>query len=57
MTSLTAWLKLVPFEESQYPKTSEWMKKMEKLPYYTKASVPGLKVFEKIVDEKLLKSN
>ncbi|KAG5887918.1 hypothetical protein JTB14_003015 [Gonioctena quinquepunctata] len=53
IATLTSANVLVPIASNRYPKTTEWMSKMQTLPYYEKANQTGLNKFIGMVKSKL----
>lgn len=50
---VTAWSIYVPCDETEHPKIACWLKRMEQLPYYEEASIPGLNMYKDYLKDKL----
>lgn len=55
VTTITSWSVLVPIDESLHPRIGRWLKRMETLPYYKEANIPGNQILEETIRAKLKK--
>lgn len=53
VSTMSNCLTLVPFEPHKYPNITAWWNKMQNLPYYQDANVPGLTLYQNLIQKKM----